>query len=80
MDSIKKPAFYKWIKLGGMLSFIPLVLVAGALAGYFLGDYLTVRFNFPRWTSFALAALGFAGSVRETIRIIRIALKTEKEI
>ena len=78
MDSIKKPAFYKWVKIGGMMSFIPLVLAAGALAGYFIGDYLTRRFNFPAWTSFTLAALGFAGSVRETIRIIRVALKIEK--
>ena len=78
MDSIKKQVFYKWVKLGGMLSFIPIVLAAGAIAGYFLGDYLTKRFNFPAWTSLVLMALGFAGSVRETIRIIRIALKTEK--
>ncbi len=70
--------FYKRLKIGGLLSFLPFVLVAGPLAGFFAGDYLVKRFSFPAYTSYILSGLGFFGSVRETIRIIRVAIKMER--
>lgn len=70
---------YKWIKIGGLLSFIPFIMAAGPLAGYFLADYLQKRFGFPGFTAAVLIILGFAGSARETVRIIKLALKTDKE-
>ncbi len=70
---------YKWLKIGGLLSFLPFVLVAGPLAGFFLGDYLIIRFNFPAYTSYILSALGFFGSARETVRIIKTALKIDRQ-
>ena len=74
-----KQEIYKWIRLGGLLSFIPFILVAGPMAGYLAGEYLIKRFGLPPFTSFILATLGFVGSARETIRIIKIALKTDRE-
>jgi len=73
-----KQEIYKWIRLGGLLSFIPFILVAGPIAGYLAGDYLVKRFGLPSFTPVALAAIGFIASARETIRVIRIALKAEK--
>ena len=69
---------YKWIKIGGLLSFIPIIIAAGPLAGYFLADYLEKRFGLPRYAVFICIAVGFIASLRETIRIIRLALKTEE--
>ena len=71
---------YKWIKIGGLLSFIPVIMAAGPLGGYFCADYLEKRFNLPSYTSLIFITIGFIASARETIRIIRLALKTEKEM
>lgn len=71
--------FYKWIRLGGLLSFIPFVLAAGPLAGFFVGNYLIHRFDLPYIVVIICIGVGFLGSVRETIRIIRIALKSSRE-
>ncbi len=68
---------YKWIKIGGLLSFIPVVLAAGPLAGYFLADYLEKGLNFPGWTSAICVTVGFIAGVMETVKIIKLALKTE---
>ena len=70
---------YKWIRISGLLSFIPILLAAGPLAGYFLADYLEKGFNFPGWTSAVCVTIGFIASVRETVRIIRLALKAEAD-
>ena len=71
---------YKWIKIGGLLSFMPVMMAAGPLGGYFLADYLEKKFGFPGFTSVICITIGFIASVRETIRIIKLALKTEKEV
>ncbi|MCX5686328.1 MAG: hypothetical protein NTW09_02545 [Candidatus Omnitrophica bacterium] len=74
-----KQEIYKWIRMGGLLSFIPFVLAAGPIAGYLAGEYLIKRFGLPQYISYIFAAVGFAASARETVRIIRIAIKTDKE-
>lgn len=74
-----KQEIYKWIRLGGLLSFIPFILAAGPIAGYLAGDYLVKRFGLPPFTSAVFTAIGFAAGVRETVRVIRIALKANKE-
>ena len=71
---------YKWIKIGGLLSFIPIAMAAGPLAGYFIADYLEKKFAFPNFTSAICIIVGFIASVMETVKIIRMALKTEEEI
>lgn len=54
-------------------------MAAGPLAGYFVADYLEKRFGFPNWTLAVCVIVGFITSFRETVRIIRLALKTEEE-
>ena len=71
---------YKWIKIGGLLSFIPVIMAAGPLGGYFCADYLKKRFGLPGFTSAILITIGFVASARETIRIIKLAIKTENEL
>jgi len=55
-------------------------MVAGPMGGYFLADYLEKRFALPSFTSIIFIAIGFIASIKETVRIIRLALKTEKEM
>jgi hypothetical protein len=73
-DERKRRESYRWIKVASLLSIIPFVLVAGPLAGYIAFDYLKDRFGAPEYLSYILIVTGFAASVRETIRIIKIAL------
>jgi len=74
-----KADLYRWIKIGGLLSFLPFVLVAGPLAGFYLGSYLEKRFSLPAYVSIALITVGFIGSFREAVRIVKIALKTQEK-
>ena len=71
---------YKWIKIGGLLSFIPIIMAVGPLAGYFAADYLEKRFGLPGYTSVIFITIGFVASARETIKIIRLELKTEADL
>jgi len=73
----KKKEVYKWIKVGGLLSLIPFVLVAGPLMGYMAFDYIAKRFGAPPYLAYILVTIGFAAGVRETIRIIRITLNSK---
>ena len=70
----KKREVYNWIKVGGLLSLIPFVLVAGPLMGYMAFEYFEKRFGAPPYVAYILITIGFAGGVRETIRIIKITL------
>lgn len=70
---------YKWIKIGGLLSFIPIIMATGPLAGFFLADYLEKKFNLPNFTSVICITIGFITSVAEIVKIIKLALKTERE-
>jgi hypothetical protein len=70
---------YKWIKIGGILSFLPFILAAGPLAGFFLADYLEKKFHTPGLVSVICVVTGFLASLRETVKIVRKALDIEKE-
>ena len=70
---------YKRIKIIGILSFLPFVLGAGPIAGYVLGSYLEHRFGLPVYVSIVLVTIGFVASLKETIKIVKIALRTQEK-
>lgn len=78
-DDKRKSDLYRWIKIGGLLSFLPFVLVAGPMAGYVLGSYLEKRFSLPPYVSIVLITIGFLASLKESIRIVRIALRAQEK-
>lgn len=73
------PKAYLWIRVSGLLALIPIVLAAAPLAGYIAGDWLVTQFRFPRYTTIVCVIIGFAAGARETVKIIRTALKAVKE-
>ena len=73
----KKADFYKWTKIWGLLSFVPVVLAAGPLAGYFLGDYLEKKIGYAPYLSLIFMAFGFFTSIREIIKILKLVQKTD---
>ena len=70
-----KADLYRWVRVGAFLSIIPIVLAAGPMIGYIAGKFFADKFHLPAIVIFTFAAIGFAASARETIRIIRLALK-----
>ena len=70
---------FRWIRLAGLLTLIPIVMAAAPLAGYVAGDWLSFRFRFPRYTVILCVIIGFAAAVRETVIIIKAALKIARE-
>ena len=74
----KKEEFYRVAKIWGLVSFIPVVLAAGPIAGYFFGEYLEKKFGFAPYISMSLVALGFIAGAREVVRILRLIKKSDK--
>jgi len=74
-----KEELYKRIKIAGMISYIPVMLAAGPLAGFFMGDYLQKKFNLPFYFMVFFILTGVAIGIRESVRIIRLVLKIENK-
>lgn len=66
---------YRQIRKAGFLLFIPFILAAGPLTGYFVGAYLVEEKHWPFWVFFICIAFGFAAAIREIIRILRLIAK-----
>ena len=72
--------FYKQVKVIGLMSIVPFVLAAGPLTGYVAADYLKTKFGAPPWVYFVVIFSGFAAGMTETIRLIKEAMRTGKEL
>ncbi len=60
-----------------MVSYIPVMLAAGPLAGFFLGEYLQKKFHLPFYFLVLCVCLGVFIGIKESVRIIRLVLKIE---
>ena len=74
-----KKEVYKWVKIAGLISFIPVMLSAGPLGGYFFGDFLEKKFSLPSYIIYISMGIGAIAGIRETVRIIRIVLNIDKK-
>ena len=74
----KKKEFYKLVKIGGLVSFLPFVLAAGPLAGYIAGDFLKYKFHSGDYIFFICIIFGVAAGISEADRIIIAVIKLNK--
>jgi uncharacterized membrane protein YoaK (UPF0700 family) len=76
---VAKEDLYKTIKVVGMVTYLPFILAAFPIAGYFSGEFLRRKFSLPGYTVVIFIALSFIAGVLEAIKVIRkvsrIALK-----
>ena len=70
---------YKLIRISGLLFYMPAVLGAGPLSGYFLGEYLKKRFGIKTYVVIILILIGIFASIKEAVRIIRLVHKIDQE-
>jgi len=76
---VSKKESYKWIKIAGILSFIPFILAGGALTGYLAGDYIAKKFSSAAFALPICVGIGLAASIIEVIRIVKLALKIDRK-
>ena len=77
--TLKKEDLYKGIKIVGFITFIPIVLAAGPLSGYFVGTFLQKKFNLSSYVVFVGIAFGFIAGIMELVRILRIVIRMDKK-
>jgi len=70
--------FYKLIKISGLVLYIPAILAAAPLSGYFLGEYLRKKFSLHGYVTLLFVGIGIATAARETVKVIRLAMKIER--
>ncbi len=76
---MRKEDLYKGIKTVGYVSFIPFMLAAGPLSGYFAGVFLREKFNLPFRIVLIGVVCGFAVGVMEMVRILRVLSRMNKK-
>lgn len=78
-DSGDNKKFYRWVKIAGLLYFIPLMLAAGPFTGYMLGAFLTKQFDLPSSVPVLGFVLGMLIAIQEILRIIRKIQRIEEK-
>ncbi len=63
----------------GLALTLPTVLLSGPLAGYLISRWLIVKWSWAPGTTLALVLLGLAGSVIQTVRILRLLYKRSEK-
>ena len=76
---MQKEDFYKGVKTAGFAFFIPFMLAAGPLTGYFMGAFIQKRFNLAPYCVFLGVALGFLVAITEVIKILKAVAKVNKK-
>jgi hypothetical protein len=74
-----KEDFYKGIKIVGFVSFIPFILAAGPLSGYFAGYFLQKKFKLSSYWVFFGVILGFLVAITEIVKILKAVARANKK-
>ncbi|HEY5599492.1 MAG TPA: AtpZ/AtpI family protein [Candidatus Manganitrophaceae bacterium] len=65
--------FQRWRQIM-LLSAIPMVLVAGPLVGFFVGDFLDRKMGTAPWLMILFLILGAFSSVKQVLRLLAKAM------
>ena len=74
----KRRDLYRRIKIAGLVSFIPFILLGAPLTGYIIGDLLVKKFGFPGYINVILIAVGLLAGIREAARIIKLCIRNSQ--
>ena len=74
----KRRDLYRRIKIAGLVSFIPFILLGAPLTGYIIGDLLVKKLGLPGYAIVILVALGLLAGIRETVRIIKLCIRSSQ--
>jgi hypothetical protein len=74
-----KEEYYRGIKIVGLVSFIPFILAAGPLTGYFAGYFLQKKLNLSSSVVLISVGFGFLVAITEIIKILKAIAKVNKQ-
>ena len=77
MAGTEKP-FYSQIRHLGLVTTIPVILLAGPAVGYCLGVWLDRKAHSGLWLTAVFVFLGFAASAKEMFRILKQVSEDDK--
>ena len=78
--SEKGPSYGKLVRQIGTVTTIPMIFIAGPLVGYWIGQWIDVRFGVDPWGKVVISFLGFVASLKQVITIIQRWIKeTERD-
>ena len=66
------------LRQAGILTGIPMVMVAGLLVGYFFGSWIDKSFNVNPWGKTLFSILGIIAGIKQTIRLIKDTTKDDE--
>ena len=72
-------SYGKLVRQIGVVTTIPMILVAGPLVGYWIGQWGDSRFGTDPWGKTIVALLGFVASLKQVITVIQRWIKETKE-
>lgn len=75
----KNKEFYSQVKQLGILTTIPIILLAGPAVGFLMGGWIDRKFHIYPWVTIIFVFLGFAASARELARLLKDVLKEDKK-
>jgi len=77
MTSEPEDKYQRWRQLG-LLTAVPFLLAAGPIVGFYIGDWLDKKFYTTPWLMLGFLVLGFVAGIKETISLIKLAMKENK--
>jgi hypothetical protein len=79
LDTIKKD-IQRLFRMLGLALTLPMVLLSGPFAGYWVSQWLIREWHWTPAITLALMLLGLAGSALQTVRILRLLyISSEKK-
>jgi hypothetical protein len=73
-----KEDLYRGVKIIGLVTFIPFMMAAGPLTGYFTGVFLQEKFNLSSYVVFISVGFGFLVAITEVIKILKAIARANK--
>jgi hypothetical protein len=70
--------FFRLMRTAGFIIYIPIVLFAGPFAGFYIGEFIKVRYGLTSSVLIITVAIGFIAAAFETARILRLIIRSEK--
>ena len=76
-ESNQDKKYLLWRRFG-LLTAIPMILGAGPIIGFFIGDWLDKKFYTAPWLMLGFLILGFIAGIKETVTLVKLAMKEPK--
>lgn len=76
MGAAPNDKFYPLVRNIGIVVTIPMVFVAGPVAGFLIGQWIDQKWSTDPWARVVLSLLGFIASIKQVVELIK---RTAKE-